>query len=273
RNPRELHESGLGPNGHGRRRGAALGGRGRGHSRLVEPPSLERPQWPVLSRSQTHPVVIGRHRLVVLALVALLLAACSVSRLVYLNAPPLALWYVGGYVDMSDAQKSFLEDRFTRAMAWHRENELPAYRRTIEGLVPKLDGKLSADDARATYVQARDYYHRALERLLPDFADFLLMIDVSQVPGVEKKFAEDNRKMLKESVRGTPDDRRARRAKRFVDEFEDWTGRLSRAQRDLIVSRARTLADNTEERLGDRKFRQSEILRIVRTKPPREEAI
>jgi hypothetical protein len=206
-------------------------------------------------------VVIRTHRTIVLAFVALLVAACSVSRLAYLNAPPLALWYIGGYVDMSDGQKVFVRERLTRAMAWHRQAELPEYQRSIEGLAQRLEGKISTEDARATYAKA------------PDFADFLLMLDASQVEGIEKKFADDNRKMLKESLRGTADERRSLRAKRFVDEFEEWTGRLSGPQREIIVNTARTLADNTEERLGDRKYRQSELLRIVRAKPPRAEAV
>jgi hypothetical protein len=210
-----------------------------------------------------------------LLLVAVLLAAaaCSMSRLAYLNAPPLALWYIGGYVDLSDPQKAFVKERLLQAMAWHRETELPAYRRTIESLLPKVEGKISADDARATYAQARDYYHRALERVLPDFADFLLMLDASQVADIERKFADDNRKLLKESVRGTADDRRTLRAKRFVEEFEEWTGKLSGPQREIIVNGARALADSTEERLGDRRYRQDGILHIVRDKPRREEAI
>ena len=212
------------------------------------------------------------YRAVALALVALALAACSVSRLAYLNAPPLAMWYIGGYVNLSDAQKTFVRDRLTRAIAWHREAELPQYQRSIEVLIAKVDGKVSVEDARTTYARARDYYHRAVEHLLSDFADLLLMLEPSQVAQVEKKFADDNEKMVKESVRGTADERRAKRAMRFVEQFEDWTGTLAPAQREIVLNGTRSLADSTEERLGDRRYRQSEILQLIRAKPPREAA-
>ena len=51
----------------------------------------------------------------VLALAALLAAACTLTQLAYSNislaynnAPPMLAWMVGDYVDMSDEQKEFI---------------------------------------------------------------------------------------------------------------------------------------------------------------------
>jgi len=134
-------------------------------------------------------------------------AACSVSRIAYLNAPPLALWYVGGYFDMSDPQKAFFKERLSRAMAWHRQNELPEYRRAIEALIVKSQAKVEVDDVRAIYGLARNYYYRAVEHLLPDLADFVVQLDERQLGQAERKFADDNRKLVRESVKGTPEER------------------------------------------------------------------
>lgn len=212
-------------------------------------------------------------RAVVLLLAALALAACSVSRLAYLNAPPIAAWYIGGYVDLTDDQKHFVKDRLARAIAWHREAELPRYQRAIEALIAKTDMKVSVEDARAAYGTARSYYQRSIEHLLPDIAEFLLTLDDAQVAQVEKKLAADNRKILRESVQGTVDERRAKRSKRYVEQFEEWTGRLSGPQREIIVNGTRNLDDTTEERVGDRKYRQSEIVQLVRARVPREELV
>jgi hypothetical protein len=206
-------------------------------------------------------------------LLAALLAACSVSRLAYLNAPPLATWYLSGYVNLSGEQKALVKERLARAMAWHRDAELPQYQRAIEGLIGKMNVKVSVDDARSTYTLARDYYHRSLEHLLPDIADFLLMIDASQIGHIEKKLADDDRKLVKESVQGTPEDRRLKRAKKYVDQFEEWTGKLSEPQRELVINGTRTLPELTDERMGDRKYRQAEILQLIRTKPPRDQVV
>ena len=214
-----------------------------------------------------------RIRVFVLLCAALVLAACSVSRLAYLNAPPLAMWYIGGYVDLNDTQKAFVKDRLARAISWHRQAELPQYQRSIEGLITKVNVKVSLDDARSTYGQARDFYHRSIEHLLPDIAEFMGTLDAAQIAQIEKKFAEDNKKIVKESTAGSMDERRAKRAKKYVEQFEDWTGHLTGAQREIIINGARTLPDMTDERLGDRRYRQGEFLQLVRGKAPREEIV
>jgi hypothetical protein len=200
-------------------------------------------------------------------------AACSVSRIAYLNAPPLALWYVGGYFDMSDPQKAFFKERLSRAMAWHRQNELPEYRRAIEALIVKSQAKVEVDDVRAIYGLARNYYYRAVEHLLPDLADFVVQLDERQLGQAERKFADDNRKLVKESVKGTPEERREKLLKKYVDQFEEWTGKLSAPQREIIAEAVKGMADNTEDRLGDRRYRQVEALALARAKPPRDKLI
>jgi len=203
----------------------------------------------------------------------LVLAACSVSRLAYMNAPPLALWYVGGYVDMTDGQKNALRDKLTQAIAWHRRNELPEYRHAIEALIAKSGTRMPVEEVRSTYALARNYYHRSLDHLLPGFADVILTLDEKQLAQVERKFAEDNKKLVKESVKGPADERRAKLAKKYIEQFEDWTGKLSPAQRDIVVSGVVPMPDLTDERLGDRRYRQLEALNLVRSKPTREKLV
>ena len=125
------------------------------------------------------------HFLLLLA-AGLVLAACSISRLAYMNAPPLALWYVGGYVDMTDGQKEALRDKLTRAIAWHRANELPEYQHAIEALIAKSGTRVPVADVRSTYALARSYYHRTLGHLLPDFADVILTLDEKQLAQIER---------------------------------------------------------------------------------------
>lgn len=209
-----------------------------------------------------------------LALAAgLFLAACSISRLAYINAAPLTLWYVGGYIDMSGTQKGWLRERLATTIAWHRQEELPAYRRTIEAAVQKLDGPVSVADVRQFYGDARRYYNRLVEHALPDVADLALTLDAEQARQLERKFAEDNKKYVKDSVRGTADERFEREAKKYIERFEDFTGHLSDAQRAIIVNGLKSQPDMTSERLGDRRFRQGEALALLRAKPDRERVI
>ena len=220
-------------------------------------------------------------RLVVaLAIAVLVVAACSFTRLAYLNAPlaydnatPVLAWMAGDYVDLSGSQKAWVREHVAHAMAWHRARELPEYRRFLEDLAVRAEGRITADDARAVHHAVRAYYHRALDHIAPDIADLLLQLDDEQVAQLEQKFAKDNRKFVKESIKDSPDERRERDAKRYLEHLEEWLGDLTDAQRDLVFERVSAFGEFPEDQLADRRYRQSAIVAIAREKPPRDKAI
>jgi uncharacterized lipoprotein YmbA len=213
---------------------------------------------------------LARHALLAV-LAALLLAACSAAtRVAYNNAPVAATWAVDDWFDLHDGQREWVKSRFARYLAWHRASELPAYERLLQDAAARAGTRITEEDARRLWREMRSLYHRAVRQAIPDMADFLLLLHPEQVRHLERRFAEDNAKVVKESVKGTPQERREARAKRFVDRLEDWTGRLAGPQRDLVRSRVAAMEDLTEEWLGDRRFRQTETLALLRANPSRE---
>jgi hypothetical protein len=220
-------------------------------------------------------------RIALALLAATALAACSSStmtRLAYANAAlaysnmaSAIAWTVDDYVDMTDAQEGWVKERASRAMDWHRAEELPRARKVLESMLAKSGGTFSPQDLAALQAEVRSFYRRAMGQLVPDMAEFLATTDVEQLGRIEKKLAQDNRDFLKESVRGTPEDRRKRWVQRFVSHLEAWTGALDDAQRGIIEAACRDMPDFTHEMLGERRYRQSEVLAMVRARTPRAE--
>jgi Family of unknown function (DUF6279) len=211
---------------------------------------------------------------------ALLATSCSLTKLAYSNAPfaysnamPMLAWIAGDYVDLSSEQKDSLRRRLKKAFAWHRAQELPEYRRFLESVAEKCAGPVSADDVRAADADLRTYYHRTVERVIPDIADLLLNLDADQVWQLERKFAADNAKLVRESSKDSADERRELRATRFIGHVEEFTGRLSPSQRDLVRARLADGDDLAGERLADRRYRQGETLAMLRAKVSREQMI
>jgi NADP-dependent 3-hydroxy acid dehydrogenase YdfG len=279
RHPRELDEPGLGQNGHGWGGGAAHGGRGRGHGGVALAAAFQRPHRPVLPRPKAHPLVKRLPRLVLLAAAAVILAACNATGLLYSNiafaysnAAPMLTWAVDDYVDLSDGQKDWVRERWTRLLAWHRTRELPEYRRMLAAFESSLDGGLTVDEVRGVHRELRAHYNRVLDQVMPHMADLLLQLDAEQVEGLERKFAEDNVKVVKEA--GTDaDKRRDRGIRRTMDHLEAWIGSLEASQRELVAARLRALPDIGAERMADRRYRQSQTLALIRAKPEREAMI
>jgi hypothetical protein len=213
-------------------------------------------------------------RALLLAALAALLAACSsVTRVAYNNAPFAATWVVDDWFDLHDGQRDWVKERFARFLAWHRANELPAYERLLQDTAALAATRIREDDARRIYGEMRSLYQRSMRQVIPDMADFLLQLHPEQVAYLERRFAEDNAKALRESVKGTPQERAETRGKRYVERIEDWTGRLSAAQRDLVRARVAAMQDITDEWMGDRRFRQGETLALVRARPSRDAMI
>lgn len=211
--------------------------------------------------------------LLVIVIAALVLAACSMARVAYNNASPLGTWMVDDYFDLQDGQKDFVRVRLARALAWHRESELPEYRKFLLDLVARTQGPVTPDDARWADVGMRSFYHRALERLLPDMAEFIEKLDPEQATTLARRFEEENTKSAKERNKGAADERLERRTRRFVEYVEDWTGTLDSAQRELITARYAEMPEITAEWLVDRRFRQTETIALMRAKLPREQTI
>jgi uncharacterized membrane-anchored protein YhcB (DUF1043 family) len=227
-------------------------------------------------------VVIKRSARVLLLLAAgLLVSACATltklaysnAALAYSNLGPMIAWFVDDYVEMQGSQKDWVRDRITRVMSWHRSRELPEYRRFFERVLAESREPFTVDEIAQAYGDLRAHYHRTVEQVLPDVADFFLQLDSVQVAQMERKFADDNRKFVRESVKGTPEERRERRVKRFAMHLEGWLGRLEDGQRDLIEDYYRDLADFSEERLGERRFRQAETLALIRSKPSKDQMV
>ena len=208
-------------------------------------------------------------RFALLALLALVLAGCSVARVAYTNAPPAIAWVVDDWFDLQDGQKDWVKDRAARLVAWHRTSELPEYERFLQEIAVRVSRGIREDDARWAFLGARNLYRRAMERMLPDMTDFLLQVTPEQVAYLEKKFDKDNEKAFAEAG-ATPKERAERRAKRFVERLEDWTGRLSGPQRELVAARVKAMPDITDDWLADRQKRQGELVTLLKAKPARE---
>lgn len=213
------------------------------------------------------------------AAVCLALTACTtLTQLAYSNAAfaytnlqPMVAWWVEDYVDMSARQKDWVRERVARYFDWHRAEQLPEYRRFLERVLAEADEPFTIAEVREAYLEVRAHLRRAAEQALPDVADFLLQLDPEQVAQIEKRMAEGNRKYLRESVKGTPEERRARRAKRFAQHLEGWLGEVTDAQHELIAAHYREMPEVVEDRLAETKVRQGEMIALARAKPGREQ--
>jgi hypothetical protein len=223
-----------------------------------------------------------RARLFLLALAAVVLSGCASSmltRLTYANASlaynnlsPMLTWTVDGYLDLKDVQEDWVRARLSGMVEWHRKEELPQLRRYLENALAKTAGPFTAEEVAPFWRELRAHYYKVVEHAMPDMAELLLGLDAEQATQLERKFADDNEKYQRDSLRGTPDERRRKRMRRFLDHLEAWVGSLDDEQREIVEAGYRDIPDLSDEILGERRFRQGEIMALVRAKGPADEA-
>jgi len=216
-----------------------------------------------------------------LALLALAFAftACSsatITRLAYNNAAlayenlgPMLTWTVDDYVDIDGVREDWVRVRIDRVLAWHRAEELPRYRAFFESVLSKSGAPYRVEDIGTHQRELRIAYQRVMAQVIPDTAEFLSTLDTVDLAHLERKFEEDNRKWMRDTVKGSPDERLERRTKRFIGHLESWVGPMEDEQRALVASRYRGLGDLTEEIMGERRFRQTELISKLKARVPR----
>ena len=216
-----------------------------------------------------------------LVLAAVLLAACgTITKLAYSNASlayrslaPMGTWMVDEYVDLDGHQKDWLRERLGRVMSWHRANELPQYRRFLQHVLDESGEPFTVQEIGDAYGDLRTHYHRMVEHLLPDVADFFLQLDAEQAAQMEKKFADDNRKFVRDSTAGSPADRLKKRADKFNQHLDAWLGRVTPEQKTMVLQRLELIPEFVDDRLADRRFRQAEVLALIRAHGTKDQMI
>ena len=71
---------------------------------------------------------------VLILLLAGLINSCGLVKTVYNNAPEALGWWLDGYFDFTQTQKSILNPALHRLHDWHRQNQLPSYILTLQDL-------------------------------------------------------------------------------------------------------------------------------------------
>ena len=159
-----------------------------------------------------------------------LLQACSAVRLAYNQAPDLAYWWLDGYVDFNETQSPRVRDELTRLMAWHRTSELPKYVALLQKAQLMLPKDTTAREVCALFDETRTLFDSVSNKALPVMAEFAPTLTTEQLSHLKRKYAKNNEEYAKERLKGTAQERAARRLKQAVERSEMLYGKLDEVQ-------------------------------------------
>lgn len=165
-----------------------------------------------------------------------MLSACG-TRFFYNRLDWFSHYYVSSQVSLDDAQSRALQSNLEDFLAWHRRSELPRYASFLDRAANDAVRPLSLEQLEAGQREVDGFMKDSVSRVAPAAARWLNGLRPAQVDELFASFAEKERKARAELCDSTPGERLEKRTRKFIDNVEQWTGSLDRAQRALIATR------------------------------------
>ncbi len=162
-----------------------------------------------------------------------LLTGCGLQ-FTYNQLDWLGSWYVRDYVSLTAPQKVEFKRRWNDQLDWHRSSELSRYAELLETFQTAINTGLDMQQLISLSDRVEVLYRATLTNLAPDLVYFAAQTSDQQARQLLDSMAEKNRKWEKKFVLPSSHKRARRRIDRTTDNIEEWTGRLSRAQRARI---------------------------------------
>lgn len=214
----------------------------------------------------TRPVM--RYFLTVPLIAAFLVTAsgCGV-KLLYNNADRLTRWWVSDYIDMTKAQREFLDGSSAEILYWHRTTQLIIYRERLLTLASAVSRPIDETELQE-YVDSIEGLGQAINaRAVPVALQMLLSLSPQQLEDFEVEIEKSNRDYVKEAKRPTAD-QLADDAREYSRLLKRFTGRLSREQRGFIDAQHARLQPDAQVLLNYRQVWQQKMLAALRSEPP-----
>ena len=197
-------------------------------------------------------------------LLGLLLAACgAATRLAYDNGDAAVLLIADRYLSLQGEQRKLTRAAIHRFHAWHRRTELPRYAALFQSAADRVERGLTRDDVYWAIQNLRLRYAALVEAVVLASAPLVDTLDAENVATLERRFAVEDRKRIRETLSGDAAKRDRARVAAIVARVEEWTGALSDGQEEAVQRFVRATADHPRQVHEFRQRKQRELVALL----------
>jgi len=200
--------------------------------------------------------------LLVLGLTALL-GACATTRLAYNQAPNLSYWWLDNHLGIDSEQTPQVRDDIDSFFDWHRREELPTYAGLLRSWQDMARRDVTADEMCRQFDTIRGRLVLASERMVEPLARLARQIGPAQLARLQRKQADSNEEFADDFIRGSREERIERRFERALSRTEQFYGRLSAAQKQLLREQIAASPWDARRTQAERQRRQADLLATV----------
>ncbi len=158
-------------------------------------------------------------------------AGCSPS-FTYNNLGWLSGFWIDDYVDLNSDQADKFEHIVKTSRDWHRETQLPLYKRDLESLKAMLDKQVDHNELKAHFVQAKQHWQTLVDKIEPELIDLANALSYEQRVEFVAALQENINDEYQEHEEKTPEQHRKERLEENLENYKEWFGtKLSSQQK------------------------------------------
>ncbi len=193
-----------------------------------------------------------------------LFAGCSLLKIGYDQASPLAFRWLDSYVDFDDAQSLRVRTALGEAMSWHRRTQLPDYVDVLVRAGNEVQAEVAPERMCAWGRELKGRGDALLQYALPTVVEVALTLTPMQIANIEKQQAKTNAEYRDDHLQRDRDKRRRAAVKREVERAEGLYGDLDDSQRSLVARSVAASPYDAELSHAERLARQQDALALIR---------
>lgn len=194
----------------------------------------------------------------------LVLAACSIVRTVYNQAPNLAYWQLNRAFHLDDEQADQVKHNLYVFFQWHRRTELPVYARLLNRAALEAQGPITPELACERRAEFEKVGRRSIDKAVPMLAELLRSLKPEQVQNLRNFIDDLNEDFRDDFLDGDKADRDEAWGKYALKWAEFFYGKFSKTQRAALIQGVVTGPLSAQDVYTEMLRTQGELLQIAR---------
>lgn len=151
-------------------------------------------------------------------------------------------WKVDDYVSLNKQQADQLEKTLNQFHLWHQHTQLPLYAQEVQLFKTQLQQpNLSPETLKAFGEQTHSHWLASLDYALPKIQSLFMSLTEEQWRELTQAMTEHTEEETEPYIESTQEERIELRQERFEEGMDNWIGRPTETQEQLVLAWSRDL--------------------------------
>lgn len=194
--------------------------------------------------------------------VLLFMSACSM-RVIYNYLDWIIPYYMDDYVTLTYKQEEFFDHATIQFLDWHRTEELPRYENYIVGLKESQSAPMSRQQVLQFFGDAEALWTSLLTESIPSLLGLSTQLSEKQLKEINDALRDNFKELQNKYGKQNDIQRREFWREKMYDAVDDWLGRVTDDQAEIIRSWSETRKNTTDSWLVYRNNWRKEFVELL----------